>query len=130
MKKLILIFLIVLTSNEVLSQIDKAPERYRGEGPYNQLIIRGATLINGNGSPPTGPVDIVIEKNVIKRIVNVGYPGIEIKENRRPKLIKTGIEIDAEGKFIYQVLLTCTGIYHLKILEKLNMFINCGWPME
>jgi len=71
MKKLILIFLILLTSNNVISQIDKAPERYRGEGPYNQLIIRGATLINGNGSPPTGPVDIVIEKNVIKRIVNV-----------------------------------------------------------
>ena len=22
------------------------------EGPYNQLIIRGATLINGNGAPP------------------------------------------------------------------------------
>ena len=100
MKKLTLIFLIVLISNEVSSQIDKAPERYRGEGPYNQLIIRGATLINGNGSPPTGPVDIVIEKNLIKKIVSVGYPGIEIKENRRPKLIKKGIEIDAEGKFI------------------------------
>ena len=100
MKKLILIFLIILTSKKVLSQIDKAPERYRGEGPFNQLIIRGATLINGNGSPPTGPVDIVIEKNVIKRIVNVGYPGIEIKENKRPKLNKTGIEIDAEGKFV------------------------------
>ena len=100
MKKLILIFLILLTGNEVSSQIDKAPERYRGEGPFNQLIIRGATLINGNGSPPTGPVDIVIEKNLIKRIVNVGYPGIEIKENKRPKLNKTGIEIDAEGKFV------------------------------
>ena len=100
MKKLILIFLIVLISNEVSSQIDKAPERYRGEGPYNQLIIRGATLINGNGSPPTGPVDIVIEKNIIKKIVNVGYPEIEIKENRRPKLNKGGIEIDAEGKFV------------------------------
>jgi hypothetical protein len=100
MKKLFFIFLIILISNEVLSQIDKAPERYRGEGPFNQLIIRGATLIKGNGSPPTGPVDIVIEKNIIKKIVNVGYPGIEIKENRRPKLNKGGIEIDAEGKFI------------------------------
>ena len=49
MKKLIFIFLTILSSNEVLSQIDKAPERYRGEGPFNQLIIRGATLIKGNG---------------------------------------------------------------------------------
>ncbi|GIS00892.1 MAG: hypothetical protein CM15mP102_17120 [Flavobacteriales bacterium] len=32
------------------------------DGPFDQLIIRGATLINGNGSPPLGPVDIVIEK--------------------------------------------------------------------
>ena len=24
------------------------------EGPFDQLIIRGATLINGNGAPPQG----------------------------------------------------------------------------
>ena len=81
MKKTILIIFLTL-SNYVFGQIDKAPERYRGEGPYNQLIIRGATLINGNGAPPTGPVDIVIEKNIIKSIRNVGYPGLEIKESR------------------------------------------------
>ena len=32
------------------------------EGPFEQLIIRGATLINGNGAPPIGPVDVVVEK--------------------------------------------------------------------
>ena len=100
MKKIILIILTLFINNQILSQIDKAPERFRGEGPYNQLIIRGATLINGNGSPPFGPVDIVIEKNIIKKIVNVGYPGLKIKANRRPKLNNGGVEIDAEGKFI------------------------------
>jgi len=46
------------------------------EGPFDQLIIRGATLINGNGAPPTGPVDIVIEGNQISAIKVVGYPGV------------------------------------------------------
>ena len=32
---------------------------------HNQLILRGATLINSTGAPPIGPVDIVIEKNII-----------------------------------------------------------------
>ena len=34
------------------------------EGPFDQLIIRGVTLINGNGAPPMGPVDVVVEKNM------------------------------------------------------------------
>ena len=100
MKNIILITFSLFINNIIYSQIDKAPERFRGEGPFNQLIIRGATLINGNGAPPTGPVDIVIEKNIIKSIINVGYPGVKIKENRRPKLDKDGIEINADGKFI------------------------------
>tara|TARA_B100001778_G_scaffold151537_1_gene124340 strand:- start:511 stop:2109 length:1599 start_codon:yes stop_codon:yes gene_type:complete len=70
------------------------------EGPFNQLIIRGATLINGNGSPPVGPVDIVIEKNIIKSIRNVGYPGVEIVDSRRPKLITNGREINADGMYV------------------------------
>ena len=44
------------------------------EGPFNQLIIRGVTLINGNGAPPMGPVDVVVEQNVITQVIVVGYP--------------------------------------------------------
>ena len=40
-------------------QIADAPKVKEGEGPYNQLIIRGVTLINGNGAPPIGPVQRV-----------------------------------------------------------------------
>ena len=57
-------------------------------------------LINGNGAPPRGPIDIVVEKDQIVKIVNVGYPGIEIKKNRRPVLQKGGKEIDANGMFL------------------------------
>ena len=69
-------FFITLTfiafSTFGLAQVKKAPTRAEGDGPYPQLIIRGVTLINSTGAPPTGPVDIVVENNIIKEIKNVG----------------------------------------------------------
>ena len=70
------------------------------EGPFSQLIIRGATLINGNGAPPIGPVDITIEDHTIVGIQVVGYPGVAINESKRPKLKAGGHEIDAHGQFL------------------------------
>jgi imidazolonepropionase-like amidohydrolase len=70
------------------------------EGPFSQLIIRGATLINGNGSPPIGPVDITVENDKIIGVDVVGYPGVEINEAKRPKLKLGGKEIDAHGQFV------------------------------
>lgn len=40
-------------------------------GPYDRLVIRGATLIDGTGSPPVGPVDIVVERGTIADIRRV-----------------------------------------------------------
>ncbi len=70
------------------------------EGPFSQLIIRGVTLINGNGAPPRGPVDIVVEKNIIVNIKVVGYPGVEIKDADRPKLKPGGKELDCSGMYL------------------------------
>ncbi|MFY0689546.1 MAG: amidohydrolase family protein [Cyclobacteriaceae bacterium] len=92
--------LLILSSTFTYSQIPDAPDRAEGEGPFDQLIIRGATLINGNGAPPMGPVDIVVEKNRITQIKSVGYPGVAIDDNRRPQLAEGGKEIDAHGKYI------------------------------
>ncbi|MGQ8364754.1 amidohydrolase family protein [Glaciecola sp. 1036] len=80
----------------------KAPEKSpnEGEGPYATLILRGANLINGEGAPVQGPVDIVIENNKITNIVSVGYPEVPIRPDRRPKLPKNGKEIDLTGHFI------------------------------
>src|SRR5690606_34299953 len=62
------------------------------------LIIRGATLIDGTGAPPRGPVDIVIERNRIAQIAGVGYPGVPIDASRRPG--NATREIDATGKYV------------------------------
>jgi hypothetical protein len=57
-------------------------------------------LINGNGAPPIGPVDIIVEKNKIVEIKVVGYPGVEINQSKRPKVKSGGKEIDAHGQYI------------------------------
>ena len=60
---LFLFTLIIAQSNR--DGIAPGPDRAEGDGPYNRLVIRGATLIDGAGGPPRGPVDIVIEGNRI-----------------------------------------------------------------
>ncbi len=100
MRKLLLSLIIVLIQFPTWAQIKDAPERTEGEGPWPQLIIRGITLINGNGAPPTGPVDIVVEQNKIVEIKTVGYPGVKIKEDKRPQLKEGGKELDASGMYL------------------------------
>lgn len=68
------------------AQIEKAPPRSEGEGPWSQLIIRGVTVIDGTLSPPIGPIDIVVENNRIASIQVVGFPGMDINPDRQPKL--------------------------------------------
>ncbi|MGB5320851.1 amidohydrolase family protein, partial [Lutimonas sp.] len=97
-KSLCLSILILLLS----FQIDlHAQENVNlSSGPFNQLIIRGVTLINGNGAPPVGPVDIVVEKNKIVNIQVVGYPGVEIDAKNRPELKEGGKELLADGMYL------------------------------
>lgn len=69
-----------------------------GEGPFERLIIRGATVIDGTGAPPIGPMDIVVENDRIVELVSVGFPGLPIEERRRPGGATR--EIDASGMFV------------------------------
>ena len=82
------------------AQMADSPEKKEGDGPYPQLIIRGATLINGNGAPPIGPVDVVVENDRITAVEVVGYPDMPISPNRRPKLKEGGKELDASGMYL------------------------------
>jgi len=77
---------------------DPAPDRVRGEGPYERLIIRGANVIDGTGAPAAGPMDIVIEGNKIVEVRGVGYPEVPIDEDGRPDGATK--EIDASGMYV------------------------------
>ncbi|MGQ0591054.1 MAG: amidohydrolase family protein [Sphingosinicella sp.] len=69
-----------------------------GEGPYRRLVIRGATLVDGTGAPPRGPVDIVVAGNRIESIRAAGTPGLPIASDRAPR--DADREIDATGMFV------------------------------
>ena len=100
-KQLLSIFILIgLAITTLSAQVKKAPEVKEGDGPYPQLIIRGITLINGNGAPPRGPIDIVVENNKITKIAVVGYPGVDINPDRRPQLKPGGKELDCNGMYL------------------------------
>ncbi len=92
------LFLVVNTS--LLSQVTKAPDRTRGEGPFNRLIIRGVTIINGNGSPAIGPMDVIVEGNKIASIRQAGYLNMPLDPSRGPEIREGDKVIEAEGMYL------------------------------
>lgn len=100
-KRLLLVVLFGLyLSFSSFAQIEPAPDRDEGDGQYGRLILRGVTLIDGTGAPPVGPVDIVVEKNRIAQIQVVGYPGLPINEDRRPKAGPNDKVYELEGHYL------------------------------
>ena len=97
---LLIIFSFVdSTGAQTTSTLNPAPDRGadEGEGPFERLIIRGVTVIDGTGAPPRGPMDIVIEGNKIVQIANVGVPEVPIDDKSRPG--GSTKEIDAHGHY-------------------------------
>ena len=75
---------------------DRSPKD--GGGPYDRLVIRGITVIDGTGAAPIGPMDVVVEHNRIADVVSVGEPHVPIKERGRPA--KGTREIDGTGMYL------------------------------
>ncbi|MEP6736068.1 MAG: amidohydrolase family protein [Chryseolinea sp.] len=100
--KLLLYSLLFSYSTLIVAQekVKPAPLIKDGNGPYPQLIIRGVMMIDGTGAPPIGPTDIVVKQNKIVSIKTVGYPGVPIKPESRPKLEPGGIELQCEGMYL------------------------------
>lgn len=75
----------------------EVPARTQGAGPFNRLVLRGATMIDGTGAPAQGPVDIVLVGNRIAEIKSIGSPGaIEPRARAAPG----DREIDLTGHYI------------------------------
>ena len=77
-----------------------APNRASGEGagPFKTLVLRGAILVDGTGSPPRGPVDIVVQGNRITDIRSAGTPSVPLRAKRPPE--NADHEIDATGMYV------------------------------
>ncbi|HXE77677.1 MAG TPA: hypothetical protein VN614_05505, partial [Rhodanobacter sp.] len=69
-----------------------------GERPA-RLIIRNATVVDGNGTPAKGPFDIVVEGDTIKQVVAID-PVAMGRGRSRPQAGAGTVEIDATGKYV------------------------------
>ena len=75
-----------------------APERTGAEsaGPFQRLLIRNVMLVDGEGAPPRGPVDIVIARDRIERIERIAATSPALDPNGGP----VGTEvIDGTGMY-------------------------------
>ena len=92
--------LCLLVAEPTGAQNPAAPDRVVGEGPFPRLILQTATLIDGTGAPPRGPVDIIIENNRIVDIRNVGVPGAAIDESSRPQARAGDRVLELAGAYV------------------------------
>jgi Amidohydrolase family len=86
--------LLALLSTVCVTAVSPA-ERTAGDGPFQRLILRGVTLIDGTGAPPAGPVDIVITGNRIANVVSV-----PIDPAARPKAAAGDRELELAGMYV------------------------------
>ncbi|MCI0486861.1 MAG: amidohydrolase family protein [Blastocatellia bacterium] len=73
---------------------------------YPRLVIRNAMVVDGNGTPASGPKDIVIEDNKIAEVVSLDPVALKSGRGRRPA---GDAEIDATGKYVLPGLINAHG---------------------
>lgn len=70
---------------------------------YQRLVIRGATVIEGNGTPAAGPKDIVIQNGIITDVIPRN-PAAAAPAQRGE-----AVEIDGTGKYVMPGLINLHG---------------------
>jgi len=97
---------------------------------YPRLVVRNATVVDGNGTPAAGPKDIVIEGNTIKEVVPLSPAALDRAGRGRPA---GDVEIDATGKYVLPGLINAHG--HLQeerggvpqpLQYELDLWLACG----
>jgi cytosine/adenosine deaminase-related metal-dependent hydrolase len=97
---------------------------------YPRLVIRSAMIVDGNGTPASGPKDIVIEGNMITDIVPLDPVALKAGRARRPV---GDVEIDATGRYVLPGLINAHG--HVQderggvpqpLDYELKMWLACG----
>ena len=89
-------------------QSPQSPRRPDRQGRrYNRLVVRNAIVIDGNGTPASGPFDIVVEGDTIREIVPLDAVAVKSGTARRPAA--GDAEIDAAGKYVMPGLINLNG---------------------
>jgi imidazolonepropionase-like amidohydrolase len=76
---------------------DAIPARTEGIGPFNRVVLRNVTMIDGTGAPAQGPVDIVLSGDRIAEIRTIGAPG---KIDPSARAAKGDYELDLTGYYV------------------------------
>ena len=97
---------------------------------YPRLVIRGAIVVDGSGTPAAGPKDIVIENNMITDVVALDGVALSQGRGRRPQ---GDIEIDATGKYVIPGLINAhahtqdeRGGVPQPLDYELKIWLSCG----
>lgn len=104
-----LLYALLLIISQLCTQIfavQAANQTIASGKRYPRLIIRGAMIVDGNGTPASGPKDIVIEGNTISEIVALDPVALKEGRARRPA---GDVEIDASGKYVLPGLINAHG---------------------
>jgi imidazolonepropionase-like amidohydrolase len=94
----------ILTAEPALAQTAAPPVHGKRA---TRLVIRNATIADGNGTPASGPADVVVEGNRIASIVFLDPVALRTGAARRPAA--GDAEIDATGKFLLPGLINAHG---------------------
>jgi cytosine/adenosine deaminase-related metal-dependent hydrolase len=65
-----------------------------------RLVVRNATIVDGNGTPARGPFDIVLDGNTITQLVPLDPVAAGRGGGRRAQVAPGTAEIDATGKYV------------------------------
>jgi imidazolonepropionase-like amidohydrolase len=97
---------------------------------YPRIVVRGAYVVDGSGTPMAGPKDIVIENNTITDVVALDGVSLANGTARRPA---GDIEIDATGKYVLPGLIDAhahtqdeRGGIPQPLQYELNIWLSCG----
>ncbi len=71
-----------------------------------RLAIRNVMVVDGNGTPASGPFDVVVEGNTIAEVVGLDPVAVREGRARRPA---AEVEIDGTGKYLLPGLINLHG---------------------
>ena len=90
-----------------------------------RLVIRNAMVVDGNGTPASGPKDIVIEGNTIAEIVPLDPVALRDGRAKRPA---GDVEIDASGKYVLPGLINAHGHVQCARSDRVSFLRLSGRP--